>query len=116
MDEPDDIPDQIAGLLSPGERSNVIDRNGWAIGIVETYKNGEVKHRHEDAIIELFNGEGGARQFGGVRYMVVDDSGELEESYAYATPESVPDDKGDYATVVEYTDPEDPEYGEQIRG
>lgn len=119
-----DFPRRIRELLDATEVDNVEHRRGWAIGTVaRTDETGDVVERYENAVIELFNGEGGAGQFGGVRFMWADDSVEYEnpwddndgyeEAYAHATRAAL-DRNGSHPAwfVDEYTDPADPEYGQ----
>lgn len=111
MSEP--IPQAVAEMLDGEEKRNVRDRNGWAVGTV-VHRSEEGLHRKiEVAFIELFNGDGRAGEFGGVRFMAVTDDGDLEEAYAHATEEAAEANAEEpYWYVEEYTDPEDPDYGE----
>lgn len=115
------VPEVIDALLHESEIENMKNLRGWAVGTVVLVRDGEEVHEIGDAWIELFNGEGTADVFGGVRFMAVDeeegevldftDSDQLYiESYAYATREAFGGrDVGWF--VKEYTHPEDPEYG-----
>jgi hypothetical protein len=79
----DEIPDQIRDMMDEAEIENMESRSGWATGTAkEVNSDGRVTTTHEGAWIELFNGDGGAGEFGGVRFMAVTD-GEYEEAYAY---------------------------------
>jgi hypothetical protein len=74
-------------------------------------ENGEPIREIDDAIIELFNGDGRAGQFGGVKFLAEDD-GEYEESYAYATKQAFENSgKKTGWYVEEYNSPANPDYG-----
>lgn len=106
------IPPQVEEMLQDSEITNIEDRRGWAIGTVVLNENGAETRRIEDAIIELFNGEGDAGVFGGVKFLA-SDGGEYEEAYAFATRDAFEDstqDEGWY--VAEWTDPANPNYGQ----
>jgi len=113
-DTNDEIPEQIRDLLRDGEVENIRNRDGWAIGTATLVEDGEVgAETIDNACIELFNGDGLSGVFGGVRFMGVDDEGEYEESYAYATREAFEQTGKDNGWFIEsYADPEDPDYGE----
>lgn len=106
-----DIPESVREVLVEEEIENVRQRNGWAVGTVKLYDHGGVTKEIEDAIIELFNGEGSAGEFGGVRFMAEHD-GEYEEAYAYATREALIELGREGWFVDEFTDPENPDYGD----
>lgn len=111
---PDEIPDPLKRVLTDDEVENIRNRDGWALGTIALFDKGERQQTHEDAYIELFNGDGGAGQFGGVKAHAVE-SGELTEVYAYATLECFEAGRAHNKWVVtEYTDPEDPDYGEPM--
>lgn len=105
------IPDTIRTVLTDTEIENIERREGWAVGTVAMMISGEVRERATDAYIELFNGDGQADPYGGVRFYVVHD-GELMELYGYATRNAlVQSDQTAGWYVEEWTDPEDPDYG-----
>lgn len=107
----DDIPDSAAEMLTDDELANVRNRDGWAIGTVALRKDGDITRRIEDAVIELFNGDGTAGSFGGTRFLAEDD-GELQEAYAHGTSEAAQANSNEpYWFVEEYTDPDDPDVG-----
>lgn len=106
------IPDSIREVLDDDEIENIENRNGWAFGTVVLSVNGEVEERLEDALIELYNGQGTAGRFGGVGVMATSPEGDREFK-AYATKEAFEErgrDEGWY--VEEYTDPTNPDYGQ----
>lgn len=107
-----DIPDQVAEVLSSEDIEDIGNREGWAIGTVVLSREGEGDVRRiENAFIELFNGEGLAGRFGGVRFLAVD-GGEYEESYAYANRGALTNSRTDEGWYVEeFTSPKNPNYG-----
>lgn len=106
------IPDAVQEKLTEDEIQNITNRNGWAIGTVALSEHGEITRRIEYAYIELFNGDGGAGLFGGVKFLAEDKNGEYEEAYAYATPEAFQRQNKNTGWYVEsFTDPEHPRYG-----
>jgi hypothetical protein len=109
-----DVPDPIEAVLTDKECANLRSRDGWAVGVVKHINHGEVVESFRPAFIELFNGEGRAGEFGGVRFMAAVDSEEpFEEAYAYATREAAEEQPGKvYYAVTEYLDPDDPDYGQ----
>lgn len=105
------IPQSVAEKLRDQEIENIQNRNGWAIGKVVLIRDGEQTREIDDAIIELFNGDGKAGDFGGVKFLAEDD-GEYEESYAYATKRALEQSgKQTGWYVAEYTNPANPDYG-----
>lgn len=107
-----EIPDSIRAVLEDEEIENIEARKGWAFGTVALSVNGEVEERLENALIELYNGEGSAGQFGGVGVMATSPEGDREFK-AYATKTAFEDrgrDEGWY--VEEFTDPTNPDYGQ----
>lgn len=107
----EDIPETVERLLSDDELQNIRERRGWATGTVVLIEDGVLARRIEDAFIELFNDEGVAGNFGGVRFLADDGDG-LEEAYAYATQDAFAEaDGGPGWYVEEYTDPENPNVG-----
>lgn len=106
------IPKSIREVLHVPELNNIRNRNGWAKGNVTLFEGDETRREHEGVIIELFNGEGTAGEFGGVKFMAATDGG-LIENYAFATKDAyVHSDQATGWVVTEWTDPEDPDYGE----
>lgn len=105
-----EIPEQIENVMRQEEIENMRSLDGWAIGtVVQTDWDGEVVHRFDDAWVELFNGDGRAGRFGGVRFMTVDD-GDYEEAYAYAGRTAAEGSHPCYY-VETWTEPEFPEIG-----
>ena len=113
MSDDTDIPESVEEMLTPEEIENIENRDGWAIGDVVLVENGNVGEQTiEDAVIELFNGEGAAGEFGGVRFMA-ETAGDYTEAYAYATVDAFEQSGGEDGWYVEsWTDPEDPDYGD----
>ena len=108
--DPPDIPEQIKELMRDEEIENMQNLDGWAVGtVIEVDEDGTRVATHEDAWIELFNGEGRAGKFGGVRFMAVTD-GTYEEAYAYATRDSSVGNEPCFY-VKEYDVPSNPRYG-----
>lgn len=109
-----EIPEKITELMREEEIENIQNRNGWAVGtVVQSSREGEIVETIEPAFIELFNGEGLAGVFGGVKFLAVDGDGEYRESYAYATRDAFENSQGGAGWYVEsFTDPEDPDYGQ----
>lgn len=119
-----DLPPGIANIMREEEIDNMLALDGWAVGTVVHVEDGEEERRLENAWIELFNGEGRAGEFGGVRFMAIDPDDDSEpesdhlptgyaEAYAYGdeeTWENNPKESGWY--VAEYVAPEDPNVGE----
>lgn len=102
-DEIPEIPDEIASMMRDDEIENMRNLDGWAVGTVVLVGD-ETSRRIEDAWIELFNGEGRAGEFGGTRFMAIDD-GEYEEAYAYGSKEAMGDrDIGWYVESYDYID------------
>lgn len=108
-----DVPDEVADVLREEELQNIEDRRGWAIGTVVKDEQGDVTDRIEKAFIELQNGRGRAGAFGGLKFLAVNDDGEYEEAYAFATREAYGESEQHLGWYVEeFTDPEDPDYGQ----
>lgn len=83
-----EIPEQISELMTDEELENMKNRDGWTTGTIhELDENGEVVNEFTDAWIELFDGNGRAGVFDGVKYMYVDEDGEYDESYAHESQE-----------------------------
>lgn len=96
-----DIPDELRELLQDDELTNMRNRDGWATGTAVRVEDGEVGvDTIEDAWVELFNGDGTAGEFTGVRFMAVQD-GSYTEAYAYATPETFEANGGDSGWYIE---------------
>jgi hypothetical protein len=105
-----DIPEQIEELMQSDELGNMRNLCGWAVGdVVEVNPQGKAVESYSDAWVELFNGEGRAGRFGGVRFMVVSD-GEYEEAYAYPDEESAHGNEPCYY-VTEWIVPDQPDVG-----
>jgi len=106
------VPDEIAGLLTPEELENLRERRGWAVGKAKLVTS-QSRATIEPVFVELLNGEGRARPMSGVRYLGVDNIGEVDEGYAWPSTESIdPDVAGtSYYVITEYFDPDDPEFG-----
>ena len=82
-----EIPDKITELMRDNEIENMQNLDGWAVGtICHIDMDGNITREIKGAWIELFDGEGGAGIFDGVRFMAVD-NGEYEESYAHESRE-----------------------------
>lgn len=117
------IPEQIRRFHRDDEIRNMDHLFGWAIGTVVEVRDGEEERTIEDAWLELFNGEGTAGEFGGVRFHAVIDPEEARhqdvkdldgyiESYAYGTRDAFEErDRSDGWYVSEYQHPEDPDIG-----
>lgn len=117
-----EIPQRIQELLESDEVEEIENREGWAFGTVALKnEDGEIEQELEGAVIELFNGEGGAGKFGGVRFMWVDEDVDyvepweeagLVEAYAHGDDASL-DKHGSLPSwfVKEWTDPENPRVG-----
>jgi hypothetical protein len=106
------IPEQIREVLHIPELDNLRNRDGWAKGEVTLIEAGAERQTIEEAFIELFNDEGTAGEFGGVKFMA-EQGGALLENYAFATREAFEESSQSQGWVVtEWTDPDDPEYGE----
>lgn len=119
-----EIEQRIRELLSDDEIAELEDRNGWAIGTVAMMNvDGEIEQELDNAVIELFNGDGGAGEFGGVRFTWVDPEVDYEEAwedqgyqeaYAHASKEAL-ERNGTLPSwfVKEFTDPEKPYVGQE---
>jgi hypothetical protein len=85
-----EIPEQIESIMESGELGNMRNLCGWAVGTIIECRidNGTlVTIEHGEAWVELFNGEGRAGEFGGVRFMAVwNDT--YHEAYAYPDEDS----------------------------
>jgi len=109
-DDVPDVPEQIEEIMQGDELGNMRNLCGWAVGtVVQTDSLGNGVERFEDAWVELFNGEGRAGNFGGVRFMAVSD-GEYEEAYAYPDYESFRGNEPGYY-VTEWHVPDQPDVG-----
>lgn len=107
-----EMPQSVADVLTDAEIENIENRRGWAIGTVVLDQNGERTRRIDDAIIELFNGEGEADAFGGVKFLA-EDGGEYEEAYAFATKTAYDQSSQSEGWYVDsWTDPTNPNYGQ----
>lgn len=113
MSETFETPDEIQDVLTDEENANIESRDGWAVGVVQRVSDGNVVDTFRPAFIELFNSDGRAGEFGGVRFMATTDGEQpFEEAYAYATETAGAEQGGsDYYVVTEYLDPEEPDYG-----
>lgn len=100
-----EIPVQIAELMRDDELDNMRSLDGWAVGTVVCHESGEEVARITDAWIELFDGNGRASVFGGVRFMGLRD-GEYEEAYAHADSCLFEQDDRTGWFVESYTEPE----------
>lgn len=81
----DEIPDKIQEMMAEETLENMRNRNGWRKGRVVEVKAG-AERRELKAWIEIFDGEGGARKYKGVRFMAIHERGHEGypiESYAY---------------------------------
>lgn len=105
-----EIPEQIREVMTDEEIENMRNFDGWATGTVAAYDGNEVVATYQNAWIELFNDEGRAGRFGGVRCMVVDDNDEYREWYAIGRENAFDRSDGGYY-VVEYDEPSDPFVG-----
>lgn len=110
-----EIPEQIREIMQDGEIGNMRNLCGWAVGRVarqDTTANpdGPDIEVLDEAWIELFNGKGRAGEFGGVRFMAVDDDGEYREAYAYPSRKDLfGNEPGWY--VQKFYQPTNPEIG-----
>lgn len=105
-----EIPEQIESIMQSGELGNMRNLCGWAVGTaVQVDSLGNEVERYENAWVELFNGEGRAGEFGGVRFMAVSD-GEYEEAYAYPDRESAEGNEPCYV-ITEWDVPNHPDVG-----
>lgn len=105
-----EIPKQIESIMESGELGNMRNLCGWAVGhAVQVDAQGEAVARYENAWVELFNGKGRAGEFGGVRFMAVED-GEYEEAYAYPDADSA---EGNYPCyyITEWVVPDHADVG-----
>lgn len=106
------IPEEIRDVLHTPELANLRDREGWAKGEIALIEDTEVSEEIDEVFLELFNGEGTAGEFGGVRAYAVTD-GNYRENYAYATREAFDESEQVAGWVVtKWTDPVDPDYGD----
>lgn len=106
-----DIPEQVRDVMEEQEIENMLSFTGWATGtVVELDENGDVETVFEDAWIELFNGKGLARDFGGIKFFAVKD-GEYTEAYGYPDEEYVNDPP---CYFVREFDQEDVDYGTPV--
>lgn len=112
-----EVPEEIQSMLTDEEIENIESRAGWAVGTVQLIRDGDAVETLTPTFIELFNGDGCAGTFGGVRFMAAVDENSspksFREAYAYATTEAGQQQGSDeYHVVSEYLDPEDPDYGQ----
>lgn len=111
--EAPDIPDMIRAVVPDEEIENMQNLDGWAVGHITECVENVVIRQIEDAWIELFNGEGCAGEFGGVRFMGKNDEGRYEEAYAYGSKEAAERNNDDTCFYVRvFTHPKDPNVGE----
>lgn len=103
------IPETIQEYMHDEELENMRNLDGWAVGTVVQIIDGAVTKRIEDAWIELFNGEGRAGEFEGVRFLAVHED-EYEESYAYSSAAAMGEKKTAWC-VEEWKEPEEPDIG-----
>jgi hypothetical protein len=114
-----EIPDRIEELMRDEEIENMRNLDGWAVGTVALVEKGTEIASVDDAWIELFNGEGRAGQFGGVRFMALceeqamDDFDEYLEAYAYGSFSSFRANAGTGWYVKRYDHPDDPDVGQE---
>lgn len=109
--ETPDIPDVIQEMMQDKEVENMRNLDGWAVGTVVLIEMGSQKQTIHDAWIELFNGEGCAGEFGGVRFMGKNGDGRYQEAYAYGTEEAM-DHRSTGWYVESYDYPDDPNVGD----
>jgi len=109
-----EIPEQIRDVMREDEIENMENLDGWAVGRVALQEiTANPEHDDEvldDAWIELFNGEGLAGEFGGVRFMAVDADGEYREAYAYPDRKSLHGNEPGWY-VQKFYQPTDPDVG-----
>lgn len=108
-----EIPDQVQDILWDEEIENMRSFDGWAVGTVSLLTERDADETIENVWIELMNGNGRAGNFGGVRFLGVDSSGELREAYAYPSKDAV---NGDGWYVESFTEPADPDIGQRVPG
>jgi hypothetical protein len=121
-----EIPEQIRDVMMDEEIENMRNFDGWAVGTaIQLDAFGMEVERYEDAWVELFNGNGSAGEFGGVRFMAVpdgesderseEDTGDRSEPQyveAYAYPSRVCADGNEPCYCIEtWDEPEQPEIG-----
>lgn len=97
-----EIPEQIRDVMREEEIENIRNLDGWAFGPVGCRDGGHTKEVIADAWIELFNGDGRAGTFGGVRFMAVDQTGEYREAYAYGSEAALEQNTDTGWFVIEY--------------
>lgn len=100
-----EIPEQIKAVMHPDECDNMRALDGWAVGTVVCHEDGDEVNRIDDAWIELFDGNGRAGEFNGVRFMGVSD-GEYMEAYAHGDGHYFEQDDRTGWFVESYTEPE----------
>lgn len=122
-----EVPDAIREVHRDEEIENMRHFDGWAIGSIALMESGIVAGYVEDCWIELFNGEGRGREFGGVKAFAeleaddpkaeaipgIEGTEGYFETYAFATKEALElsrQTEGWY--VDEWEIPEEPDYGE----
>lgn len=120
------VPDVVQEVHREEEIENMLLFRGWAIGHVTYVDEGNVgADRIEGAWMELFNDEGRAGSFGGVKAFADIDpdsphaagdeypGGGYFESYAFATPDAFEASRQTSGWYVdEWAAPEKPDYGE----
>lgn len=112
MSSKTDVPEQIRDMMTDEEIENMLNHNGWAYGTI-IYRNHDgddlVEQEIGDMWIELFNGEGRAGAFGGVRFMGFA-FGSYKEAYAYPSEETARGNEPCYY-VSAWIEPESPTIG-----
>lgn len=108
-----EIPDEIQEMMNSEERRNMRNLDGWAVGtVIQVNTIGNIIGRYTGAWIELFNGQGRAGEFGGVKFMWAV-CGAYEEAYAYPNERSAQGHEPCYV-VEEFTHPENPDVGREV--
>lgn len=108
-----EIPTEIASLMNDEELDNMRSLDGWAVGSVACYENRTQIALLSDAWIELFNGDGRAGEFGGVRFMALDEDGQLQEAYAYGSFGALRENAATGWCVQNYRVPDNPDVGQE---
>lgn len=120
-----EVPEAVRAVHSEEEIENMLLFRGWALGSVTYVGNGDGE-RIDVAWIELFNGEGRAGEFGGVKAFTqadpgwplaeeipgIDGTAGYYETYAFATAEAFEQSGQESGWYVdEWIAPEEPDYG-----
>lgn len=108
-----EIPVAIEELMRDEELRNMRNLDGWAVGTaIQVNKIGNIIGLYDEAWIELFNDDGRAGEFGGVKFMWANDDGAYKEAYAYPNERSERGHEPCYV-IEEFTHPENPNVGQE---